>query len=71
MLLVFVIVCHDAPLLLDDSQCKILPMYPVRKSVPLFNEVQTTASEETKPATVSWLTVTETVLEYCAAQFPL
>ena len=61
VLVVLLIVLQLAPLSTEDSQCKILLVYPVSVSVPLLAVAQTVLLADNVPGTVCGSTVMVTV----------
>ena len=68
---VFAIVVHEEPPLVEYSHLAILPVLPVKLSVPLFAPEQTVAFEFTVPPTETGFTVIVTEIEFAEVQAPL
>ena len=62
-MLILAIVCHVAPLSIDDSQCNIVPNCPVSVTTPLFVPEQTCVSLKVVPPTGPLSIVMLTLLE--------
>ncbi len=52
VLVVLMILFHEPPLSIEDSQLRIVPVIPVRESVPALAVAQTVALAESEPGTV-------------------